>query len=59
MLFTSNIARQEPGRIIIRHFCDWLLYYNIYRPSLIVSQSPRVSGIRISNSIIVRQIESI
>jgi hypothetical protein len=27
-----NAAKQKPGRIIMRHFYDWFVYYNIYKP---------------------------
>jgi hypothetical protein len=24
-----GVARQKPGRVVVRHFCDWLLYPNV------------------------------
>ena len=31
---TWGIARQRPGRVVVRHFCDWLLCCNEGRPYL-------------------------
>src|SRR5947207_24363 len=27
-----SAARQKPGRIIMRHFCDWTVCCNVYKP---------------------------
>jgi hypothetical protein len=55
---TGGAVRQKPGRVIVRHFRDWLLWCKVCRPSLATSQSPRVSGMRINKNATARQIES-
>jgi hypothetical protein len=48
---TWGIARQKPGRVVVRHFCHWPLYCNKGRPG------PRPLSHRSSgNGAITRQI---
>ena len=50
----DGAARQKPGRITVRHFCDWL-DSGMRLPGSTASPSPRVRGTRISDRAAVRQ----
>jgi hypothetical protein len=59
---TSGAARQKAGHVVVRHFRDWLLCYNAYKPGRLAASSllwkSSKHGKRISDSVTARRVES-
>jgi hypothetical protein len=53
---TWGTARQKTGRVVLRHFCDWLLCCNEGRPLSTASQSPERAAVRGGDGATTRQI---